>query len=142
MSNPEDLIDKTNALLGRYRSPAPTTTSDFPTLTEVVTSPAPPSSSALAAPPPPAEDASRIKLDREALLKEILNRVTTDLNLALDARIHTLVTSHLDNAIQQASQAVQQELQRLVEECVGRALDQALSSSEVPPAQAPSHTIE
>ena len=136
MSDPRDLIDKTDALLGRYRG-APKTAPeiDFPVLTEVYDHrAAPPSAPEVMASAstgnnamPPAHAAESNAYREDLLVEDVLRRLAPHIDEALGLPLKERLDEHLRRALSALTGQVRIDIETLVRAAVSEAVDRALA---------------
>lgn len=139
MSDSRDLIDKTDALLGRYRGNAkPDPESDFPVLTDVYEQRQSPDS-----PPEAAARGFAGKVDiaaahpldsrelrEELLANEVLRQLVPYIEEALGDPLRERLDEHLRRALAALTGQVRIDIETLVRQAVSQAVDRVLSEKK------------
>lgn len=139
MSDSRDLIDKTDALLGRYRGNSKSNPeSDFPVLTDIYNQGqipgSPPQASANGVPGKggiPAANLSDSRELREAMLvDEVLRLLAPHIDEALGDPLKERLDEHLRRALAALTVQVRIDIEALVRVAVSQAVDRAFSEKK------------
>ena len=141
MSDSRDLIDKTDALLGRYRGAQKSIAeTDFPVLTEVfevavpaaapapASTPAPaPTAPMTAVARPPLQTAEPPQFREDQLVEEVLRRLAPHIDEALGTPLKERLDEHLRRALTALTGQVRIDIETLVRVAVSEAVDRAMA---------------
>ena len=139
MSDSRDLIDKTDALLGRYRGNSKSNPeSDFPVLTDIYSQGqipgSPPQGSASSVPGTggiPTANLSDSRELREAMLvDEVLRLLAPHIDEALGDPLRERLDEHLRRALAALTGQVRIDIEALVKAAVSQAVDRAFSEKK------------
>jgi hypothetical protein len=135
VSDPDDILGKTDALLGRYRGGVkPATEGDFPVLTEVI------GEADLAAGALAADDviARRIQgagvegVSDDRILQEVLRALAPRIDEILGDPLKERLEDHVRNMLQTLTDQMRMDVEALVRIAVSRAVEQVLSEKNNP----------
>jgi hypothetical protein len=135
VSDSDDILGKTDALLGRYRGavkPAPD--SDFPVLTEVIgeadlNAGAFPAEEVI---PPRIQGTVADSLSEDRILEEVLRALAPRIDEILGDPLKERLEDHVRNALQTLTDQMRLDVEALVRIAVSRAVEQVLSDKKNP----------
>ena len=117
MSEPEDLLGKTDAFLKRYHPSSTASRHDVPVLTEVIDE----SRKTPPQPDPPAAHNELAEMERR-LKQSILDAVTSHLMKSVEEPLKAHLDAHLQNALVALSAQIKTDLETLIRETVARSV--------------------
>lgn len=136
MSDPNDILGKTDALLGRYRGGSkPAADLDFPVLTEVISADdlnIGPSQAAIAAPLQPQGTVARGELGEDRILQEVLRALAPQIDTILGDPLKELIEENVHQTIQGLTDQIRADLEVLLRAAMSRAVEQVLSEKNKP----------
>jgi hypothetical protein len=124
MSESDDLLDKADAFLKRYRPSGTPGREDVPVLTEVVADtdarPAPPSSGGPTAGNPAKAELNELE---QRLRQSILNALSAQIASSLEEALRVRLEDHLQRKLADLSTQIKADLEVQVRDAVKRAVD-------------------
>lgn len=135
MSDPDDLLGKTDALLGRYRGARPSGEADFPVLTEVVSDPAAGPAATFADAPDIAPAIGHAAVEappQDRLLQEVMLALAPKIEEILGDPLRERLEEHLRSTLQTLAGQVRIDLEALVRIAVSQAVERVLSEKKIP----------
>ena len=124
MSGYDDLLGKADAFLKRYRPSGKSARDDIPVLTEVIADaeakPTPTSSGPLA---PSRPTKPELKDLEERLKQSILDAIGAYVSSSVDESLRVKLETHLQRTLANLSDQVKADLELLVRDAVGRAVE-------------------
>jgi len=136
VSDSNHLLDKTDALLGRYRGGAnPAADADFPVLTEIVSAPGIDPVGLAAADfmeSPRPEVPAAAGLPDDHLLQEVMRVLAPRIDEILGDPLKERLEDHLRSALQPLADQVRIDIEAMVRIAVSRAVEQVLSEKKNP----------
>ena len=124
MSESDDLLEKADAFLKRYRPSGTPAREDVPVLTEVIgdtdTKPAPPSSGA-----PALGSSAKAELNEleQRLRQSILNALNAQIASSLEEALRVRLEDHLQRKLADLSTQIRAEVETQIRDAVKRAVD-------------------
>ena len=116
MSEPEDLLGKTDAFLKRYHPSSTAARHDVPVLTEVIDE-----GRKTLQPDPPAAQNELAEMERR-LKQSILEAVASHLMKSVEEPLKAHLDAHLQNALVALSAQIKTDLETLIRETVARSV--------------------
>ncbi|MFM9970758.1 MAG: hypothetical protein ACKVQK_20390 [Burkholderiales bacterium] len=131
-----DLLDKTDALLGRYRGGAKNSSdSEFPVLTEVLGAnqaiPTLHEPTVTNEPPVLCTELPKF-VDEDRLLREVMLALEPKITEILGAPLKVRIEEHVRDTLESVAEKVRVEVEALVRIAVSRAIEQVLSDKNKP----------
>ena len=126
MSDPKDILEKTDAFLKRYHPSPKAKREDIPVLTDVVTEPSvtQPPESALR---PDTAVRAELSAPEAKLAKNLLDAIGPRVIATLEEPLRLRIEAHLKRALPALSEHFRQDIEALVRETVARAIEQELA---------------
>jgi hypothetical protein len=126
MSDPKDLLEKTDAFLKRYHPSPRADRANIPVLTDVVTEPAPALPTEGAATADSAAATEHPELDPK-LVKSLLDAIGPQVATILEEPLRARIEAHLKRVLPALTEQINLEIEALVRETVTRAIEQEIA---------------
>jgi hypothetical protein len=126
VSDPKDLLEKTDAFLKRYHPSPKAERADIPVLTDVVTEPGP----ALPTEGTAAESNAGVTAHPDfdpKLVKSLLDAIGPRVATILEQPLRERIEAHLKRALPALAEQIKLEIETLVREAVTRAIEQEIA---------------
>ena len=131
MSEPEDIVGKADAFLGRYRQ---TGTSELPVLTDVVD--AGPTTAGAASKPPAGQSSGPSEAELRGIEREVTQRVLEAIQPALSGFLEQALRGALQQRVEQAigtlSEQCKTEVDAIVREAVAKTVEREIDRLRQP----------